>query len=369
MLALLMLLSGCGAAAPHEPRAQLAVAEALGEPAGQGFARATSPRPFSFPTDHGPHREYAAEWWYYTGNLTSDDGRQYGFQLTFFRFGLAANATPRESAWAANEIYMAHFALSDIAGGKFYAFERFSRAAAGLAGAQAEPFRVWLEDWSSDGLGPTGTPMRIRAAQDGVALDLTLEAGKPIVLQGDQGLSQKSGEAGNASYYYSMTRMPASGTIQTPTNTSTVAVQGNAWMDREWSTSALGPDQVGWDWFALQLGDGREIMFYQLRLRNGQSDPYSKGILVAADGSTTLLKRDDVQLIVTNTWQSLRGTTYPAAWSLRIPSQAIDLQITPLLANQELPLSVTYWEGAVQISGTSTGRGYVELTGYADNGS
>lgn len=362
-----LLLISCAAPAPQEPRARLAVAEAMRVAGAEGFARATEPRPFVFPQDHGPHPEFAVEWWYYTGNLADTDGRRFGFQLTFFRFAIAPDAAPRDSAWAARDIYMAHFALADVTAGRFYAFERFSRGAAGLAGAQGEPFRVWLEDWEALGRGPQGTPMRLRAAEGDVALDLTLEAGKPPVLQGDRGLSQKSTEPGNASYYYSLTRMPAAGTMRAAGADHRVA--GLAWMDREWSTSALGPDQVGWDWFALHLDDGRDLMFYQLRLKGGGSDPFSKGVLVAADGAYCPLARDEVRLEPTGAWTSPRsGGVYPAGWRLAVPAEGIDLTITPLLPDQELPTTVVYWEGAVQIAGSATGYGYLEMTGYADEG-
>ncbi|MDW8213492.1 MAG: lipocalin-like domain-containing protein [Roseiflexaceae bacterium] len=357
-------LTACAAPAPSaEPRARLAVAEAMAGGDMAGFARAVEPRPFVFPRDHGPHPEYAIEWWYYTGNLQSPEGRRFGFQFTIFRTGLMPGEPERPSAWAANSVYMAHFALSDISGGRFHAFERFSRGAAGLAGAQSEPFRVWLEDWIAEGVGPDGTPMRVRAAEGDVAIDLTLTAGKPPVLQGDRGLSQKSADAGNASYYYSFTRMPISGTVRV--GGATHRVSGLGWMDREWSTSALGENQVGWDWFALHLDDGRDLMFYRLRLRDGGIDPYSKGVLVNADGMAQRLDADDVLVEPLDYWTSPRsGATYPARWRLRVPAEAIDLTLTPLLADQELPVTVVYWEGAVSISGSASGSGYIEMTGY-----
>ncbi len=358
------MLSACSVPATTvEPRARLAVAEAMAAGDTAGFARATEPRPFVFPRDHGPHPEYAIEWWYYTGNLQSPDGRRFGFQFTIFRTGLMPGDPQRSSAWASNSIYMAHFALSDITGGKFHAFERFSRGAAGLAGAQSEPFRVWLEDWVVEGQGPDGMPMRLYATAGDVAIDLTLAAGKPPVLQGDRGLSQKSADAGNASYYYSFTRMPVTGAVRI--GTSTHQVSGLGWMDREWSTSALGEDQVGWDWFALHLDDGRDLMFYRLRLRNGGIDPFSKGVLVGADGAARRLNADDVLVEPLDEWTSPRsGATYPARWRLRVPAEAIDLTLTPLLADQELPVTVVYWEGAVSISGSAGGSGYIEMTGY-----
>jgi predicted secreted hydrolase len=334
-----------------------------------GFARATAPREFVFPQDHGPHPDYAIEWWYYTGNLDTAQGRHFGYQLTFFRIGLTPTPPARASDFATSNIYMAHFALTDVANQKFYAFERFSRGAAGLAGAQGQPFRVWLEDWQAAGAGADGLPMRLQAAQDDVAIDLTLQGGKPIVLQGDHGLSQKSDEPGNASYYYSLTRMPTRGSIRAGAETSDVS--GLSWMDREWSTSSLGANAVGWDWFALQLSDGRDLMYAQLRDAAGNTI-YSDGTLVDPAGSTRRLARSEVMLEATNEWTSPRsGGRYPSGWRLRVPSQGLDLTLTPYLADQELPLTTVYWEGAVKIAGTAAGapiggNGYVELTGYGE---
>jgi predicted secreted hydrolase len=373
-----LLLSSCTNTTPTAlPTSQSSAVQSAGGIATAGFARATAPHEFVFPLDHGPHPEYAIEWWYYTGNLDTAQGRHFGYQLTFFRIGLTPTPAARASDFATSNIYMAHFALTDVANQKFYAFERFSRGAAGLAGAQGQPpstglrpgFRVWLEDWAAAGMGADGTPMRLQAAQDDVAIDLTLAGGKPIVLQGDHGLSQKSDEPGNASYYYSLTRMPTRGTIRVGTETSDVS--GLSWMDREWSTSALGSNAVGWDWLAVQLSDGRELAY--ARLRNAAGDTiYSDGTLVDQVGSTRRLARSEVALEATGEWTSPRsGGRYPSGWRLRIASQALDLKLTPYLADQELPLTTVYWEGAVKVEGTAGGRpiggnGYVELTGYGE---
>lgn len=354
---------------PAEPRATLSVAQALGGETA-GFARAIAPRSFSFPADHGPHPKFRIEWWYFTGNLETAVGRHFGFQLTFFRTALAPKPVERVSAWGTTQVHMAHFALTDVGGKRFYAFDRFSRSALGLAGAKVQPFHVWLEDWSAQGMGREALPMRLHAAQGGVAIDLTLQSVKPVVLQGNKGLSQKGAEPGNASYYYSLTRMPTRGTIRVASET--FQVKGLSWMDREWSTSALEKDQVGWDWFALQLSDGREVMFYQIRRRGGSADPFSSGTLVRADSSTRLLTRDQVQVEVLDHWQSPRGgTRYPSRWRLHIPTEKLELEITPYLNDQELNVSVRYWEGAVQAHGTGNGQplsgnGYVELTGYGN---
>lgn len=362
------LLTACAAPAQPEIRAALGAVEAVNSAADAGFARVTAPRPFVFPADHGPHPEYAIEWWYYTGNLRAADGRRFGFQLTFFRRGLTPEPAERASEWGASAIYMGHFAVSDIDGGQFYAYDRFSRDAAGLAGASGAPFRVFLEDWSAEGSGPEGMTMRLRAAEGAVAIDLTAESTKPPALQGDRGYSQKGAQPGNASYYYSLTRMATSGTITV--GGEPFAVEGLSWMDHEFGTSALEGDAIGWDWFSLQLDDGHDLMYAQLRTPTGVS--YQFGSLVAPDGSTTILDPAAVSVEVLDTWESPRsGATYPARWRLRTAEIGLDLEIRPHLAHQELPVSVVYWEGAVGATGSLGGRsvggnGYVELTGYAE---
>lgn len=354
-----------------EPR--LSLNQALGEGLA-GFARADRPREFQFPDDHGPHPAYRTEWWYYTGNLKSAEGRHFGFQLTFFRTALNAptDRAGRTSAWGMQDVYMAHFALSDVAAQRFHAFQRLSRTALGLAGASAAPFRVWLEDWSVTGETAVGQPvsMQLFAEEQNVALDLRLVSDKPIVLHGRNGLSQKGAAAGQASYYYSLTRLRSAGVIRL--GDEEFQVQGLSWMDREWSTSVLSEALQGWDWFALQLTNGQELMVYQVRQQSGGIHPLSSGTLVAADGRPQALTSADFHIEVLKTWQSpTDGTTYPAKWRVRIPGEAIDLTITPYMADQEMHTLIRYWEGAVRARGTLQGRplegdGYVELTGYAE---
>lgn len=348
------------------------VAQALGGVPDEGFARATTARTFRFPFDHGPHPEYRNEWWYFTGNLTSDSGRRFGYELSIFRIALSPVAAARTSAWGTNQVYMAHLALTDVASRQFHFFERFARGAAGLAGAQAAPFAVWLEDWRVEADTRDVRRWRLRAAADGVALDLTLVPAKPVVLQGSRGLSRKSADPGNASYYYSLPRLATDGSLSVAG--ATHRVSGSSWLDREWGTSALGKDQVGWDWFALQLADGSELMLYQLRRTDGGADPFSAGVLIAPDGRTTRLARDDFVIDVLARWRSPRGGDYPARWRLSVPRAQLALDVAPVLADQELAVSVRYWEGAVDVRGTRAGRevagvGYVELTGYADTAS
>jgi predicted secreted hydrolase len=341
------------------------------------FTRVEGPRPFVFPRDHGPHPDYQTEWWYYTGNLEGSEGQRFGYQLTFFRRAgqPAAARADRPSPWAADQIYMAHFTLTDTAAEQFHYSERFERGAAGLAGALPDEedsdarFEVWLHDWSVRQVADDEYLLRV---QDGdVSLDLRLTDRKGPVFQGDQGYSRKGPEPGNASLYYSFTRLESEGTISIEGRT--YPVNGLSWMDREISTSALSQGQVGWDWFALQLDDGSELMVYVIRRSDGSVDRFSSGLFVFPDGTSRVLSSQDYQISVEDRWRSphSRGE-YPARWHIRVPSLGLDLQVQPQLADQELNVTVIYWEGSVAVSGTREGQlvrgyGYVELTGYAQS--
>jgi len=334
-----------------------------------GYARADRVRDLKFPDDHGAHPEYQTEWWYYTGNLDASNGRHFGYQFTFFRRAITPTEISRASNWATNQIYFAHFALTDVKNNTHTATERFSRGAAGLAGATGNPFRVWLETWDAvETLHATS----LHADDAGRALNLTLTSSKPIVLQGDRGLSQKSADAGNASYYYSFTRLATTGTITV--NGEQLAVNGTSWMDHEWSTAVLGPNAIGWDWFSIQLSDNRELMLFQIRQKDGSIEPLSSGTLVERDGSTRRLTREQIKIDVQSTWKSnATGATYPGSWNVTIPLADIQLNIKPYVADQEMLVSILYWEGAVGISGQSNsktvaGSGFVEMTGYAGSG-
>ncbi len=332
-----------------------------------GFVRALGPYDWQFPADHGPHPAYQTEWWYYTGNLASADGRRFGFQFTIFRRALTPTVVESPSEWRTNQVYMAHFTVTDAAGNRFYQHQRFSRGGAGLAGATVDPlFRVWLEDWEVAAQDADALWTRITAHAADVAVDLVLEQIKPPALQGDHGLSPKSDAPGSASYYYSLTRLLTEGTVTI--GGETYAVSGATWMDHEFSTSALGDNAQGWDWFGLQLDDGRELMLGRIRLIDGGIEPVFGGLLVLADGSTRRLAADDFTVEATGTWRSPHsGAVYPAGWRIRVQTGEdgpLDLVLTPLIADQELTEGFTYWEGAVRITGDVTGYGYVELTGY-----
>jgi len=372
-------------------RATLSATAALAGSDTAGYARATEPRAFEFPQDHGPHPEYRTEWWYLTGNLEDTRGRRFGYQLTFFRNSLAPEPPGGRSRWSTNQLWMAHLGLTDVEGGAHLSAERMARGAAGLAGGVSEPFRVWLEDWEIRHIlsaesaepgakGEAGTnetaeaeglfPLLLTAREGDVELRLELTSSRPPVFQGEAGLSQKGPDPGNASYYISFTRLPTRGTVRVGDQVFQVA--GDSWMDREWSTSALDEIHEGWDWFSLQLDDGRDLMFFELRRADGRVEPLNHGVLVEPDGSYRILGAEEVELEVLDRWDSpLDGASYPSGWRMRIPSHGVDLVIEPLLRNQEVNLSIRYWEGAVEAwgdgpDGSVRGRGFVELTGYGE---
>jgi predicted secreted hydrolase len=362
-----------------------------------GFAEAREPRAFEFPRDHGPHREFRREWWYVTGNLDAANGDRFGFELTFFRFALTPSAmavnqsmetTPaappgraiavQASAWRTHELFMAHFAVSDVARQRFRFSQKLSREALGLAGAQVEPLSIWIDDWRlsaepgvdavSAASAPSELAWTLHAEQEGYAVDLRLEPLSEPVLNGVAGLSRKAPDPNAASYYYSIPRLRVSGRLSR--GSESLPVQGLAWLDREWGSGGLSSGQSGWDWYALQLSDGTALMFYALRDRDGRPDPYSAGTWVATTGEARRLAAPDVEIAATGSWRSRTGARYPAGWRLRVHSLALEVTVRPVLADQELETSPRYWEGAVDVSGRREGRavegrGYVELVGYA----
>lgn len=337
-----------------------------------GFAAADGSRPLTFPADLGAHSDFRTEWWYYTGNLETAQGRHFGFELTIFRVGLIPPtvALPADSKWSGRDLYFAHFAVSDIADENFHAFQRYSRPGPGLAGAQADPYRVWLEDWMIAEQSPG--VYRLQAAQEGIALDLMLTDEMGIVLHGENGYSRKGRDVTNASYYYSQPRLRAEGVVRL--KGAQYDVSGLAWKDHEFSTSVLDEDQVGWDWFSMQFEDGRALMLFQLRERDGTTSDASSGTFVTADGTPQPLQKTDFEISVLDQWRSPHtGGLYPALWTLQIREPDCSLDVEPWMADQEINFPpITYWEGAVRFEGTCDGapvrgNGYIELTGYAGN--
>jgi predicted secreted hydrolase len=338
----------------------------------EGFAFADGSRPLNFPEDFGAHEDFRTEWWYYTGNLQTPDGRPFGFELTIFRVSLLPPTVelPDDSDWYDRSLYFAHFALSDIDDERFYAFERYSRPGPGLAGAQGEPYRVWLEDWTITGSGPGS--YELQAAEDEVTLDLTLTDEMGVILHGEEGYSRKGTSVTNASYYYSQPRLRAEGSVWV--DGTQYRVSGLVWMDHEFSTSVLDEDQTGWDWFSLQFEDGPALMLFQLRERGGETSESSSGSFIPDDGRVQSLQKKDFEINVIEQWRSPHTQgLYPSAWEIRLTTPACVLQAKPRMADQELNFpAVTYWEGAVRFEGTCggvavRGNGYVELTGYVGN--
>lgn len=364
LICLILLISACDQ--PPESTG-INLNAALGGMPAAGFARAVEPRQFEFPSDHAAHSEFRNEWWYVTGHLQTEAGRQFAYQVTFFRIALSPQRPENSSNWATNQVWMTHIALTDLAANQHLHDQRFARGAAGLAGQQMKPFKVWLEDWQILGQANGEFPWTVQVANADFSLKLTLQPEKPAVLQGNQGLSQKSSEVGNASYYYSFTRLATTGSIHY--QHQDFQVMGSSWLDREWSTSVLGKDQVGWDWFSLQFEDGHELMFYQLRKSSGEADQaYSQGKWIAADASTRNLSLKDVELKPLKYWQARNGTHYPIAWELNYPAIKGRWRVEAVVNDQLMETSVLYWEGAVRVidleSAQVVGLGYLELSGY-----
>lgn len=343
----------------------------LSAPNTAGFAQALEPGVMQFPRDLGPHPEYQTEWWYYTGNLQTAEGRQFGYQLTFFRSALVPENQFEDSAdgsnWRTTQVYLAHFTISDIAAEQFYAQEQFSRGAAALAGAQAEPYHIWLNHWQAEEVGPG--QVRLLAQGEATTLELLLTATLPPVLHGDEGLSAKGAEPGNASYYYSLIGLESAGTITV--NGESFAVTGESWKDHEYSTSALSEGSVGWDWYSIQFDNDYALMFFQIRREDGTLEPFSSGSWIDPQGKVTPLMLADWQMEPLDTWTSpTSGAEYPIGWRITIDRIGLELEGSALMPNQELNVSTTYWEGASAFTGTLNGEpvtalGYVEMTGYA----
>jgi predicted secreted hydrolase len=344
-----------------------AIAAAWAEDTNQkGWVAALPGYQIILPKDHFPHYQFRTEWWYFTGNVETADGRAFGYQLTFFRYGYRPPGTgqPVSSRFVINDVKFAHFAVTDVSAGKFHFDSRVSRGAYGEAGFADGKRLAWIDDWELD----FSNNFRLKAAAKDFAIELELTPEKPAVLQGEEGLSQKADGPGHASYYYSITRLNTSGTVKI--GAENYQVEGRSWFDREWATNQLAPEQSGWNWFAIQLSDGSDMMLYQMRLRHGGIDSHSNGKWIAKDGVSADLAADEFQLSPQKYWVSPASkANYPVAWKLTVPKINLDLEISPTLEDQELNLAVVYWEGSIRIKGRRAGKpvdgvGYMELTGY-----
>lgn len=329
------------------------------------FRLATPGYEFVFPRDHGSHPDYRTEWWYFTGHLRTQSGRRYGFEVTFFRVGITPPG-PKETAWDLQQVMPAHFAVTDLAAKSFRYYEKLNRASPFTADAAVGRLDVFNEGWRLT-TAPDGA-WRLAASEGKDAIDLVLRTRKPPAIHGENGISVKAQGAGFASHYYSMTRLEAAGTINGERAT------GQAWMDHEFGSSALRESQQGWDWFSIQLDNESEIMLYVIRKTDGTPDVTSSGSLITSDGRVIHIRREQMRITPLGQWKSKQsGATYPMGWRVELPRFGVTLTLRPLLREQELvtrgSTRVTYWEGAVDVTGSFDGvavrgDGYVEMTGY-----
>ncbi|MCG8637199.1 MAG: carotenoid 1,2-hydratase [Desulfobacterales bacterium] len=377
---LVCILVTAGCSSPQDPGTVDIVRALSSDGEDACFDRAKVPGIIKFPEDHGPHDTFKTEWWYYTGNLKTAEGRHFGYQLTFFRQALACETPSGTSAWRTSQLYFAHFAITDTRNRRFHSAQRMNRGSAGLAGATA--FHVWIDDWNASASSETGKrTVRLTARERGgqaekekgshgtgsnIAVDLSLIAEKTPIFQGDRGLSRKG--PGNASYYYSFPGMVTKGFITV--GTETYAVSGRSWFDHEWSTSALGADVTGWDWFAIHIHEGplsgTDIMVCQVRNSEGLPNGYGFGSVSFAGGRFAILRESQFSIRPEQYWKSPEtGRTYPAGWTIRLNEPRLSLDVTPVTDGQEHTRMFPYYEGAIRVAFPGgSGLGYVEMTGY-----
>ena len=350
--------------------------------ADDSYRRALPGYAYQFPRDHFDHPDFRTEWWYYTGNLATAEGRRFGYELTFFRHGVNRSAGETANVWALKDVWLAHFALSDIDGGQFRHAERMNRSGPGLAGVSSQDAVVWNGNWrvrwQLDPQQRAGfSSKQLIALAEGFRVDLGMRSEKPPVTHGVNGVSQKSAGAGRASHYVSLTRLLTQGQIELQGRT--FQVEGLSWMDHEFFTHSLEANQSGWDWFSIQFEDMSELMLYRLRRKDGSVEPYSSGTYVPPNGTSIHIPFNDYSLEPTRNegemWTSpTTKAKYPLRWTLRVPSLGIEATTTTRLRQQELVgrsgASPAYWEGAIEVRGDRNGkplngRGYLEMTGYA----
>jgi predicted secreted hydrolase len=334
---------------------------------GSQFKQALPGYRYEFPRDYFSHPEYGTEWWYYTGNVADAKGKRFGFELTFFRVGVD-RSKEASAADGLADLFMAHLALSDLDGGGYYHAQRMNRPA--WAGVDESHGQIWNGNWS---VSWHGDDQELRGIDPRFSFLLLAHPEKPVVVHGEDGVSQKAAGAGHASHYFSFTRMKTTGTIEL--NGKSYVVSGLSWMDHEFFTQSLGPAQVGWDWFSVQLDDNTELMLYALRRADGSTDPYSSGTYVDAQGKARHLRFGEFTLTPKGERWSREGSAvkYPVEWEIAVPSLGLDLGLSTPLKQQEFfgdkQFATNYWEGAVELSGKRGGAdihgvGYLEMTGY-----
>lgn len=387
LLGTFVALAGCDETPPERSGAGFA---GLGESTA-GFVQAGPDTTLSFPEDHGAHPDYRIEWWYLTANLEDEQGEPLGLQWTLFRQALLSSETtppeerPEPTPWAADQLWMAHMAVSR--GAQHGVAERFARSHSaapsqqtdGQAGAVASPFRAWLDDWvlKSEVTEPgadtferlTLTAFEGEGDGDGegkarLGYQLTLTAEGPLVLHGRDGFSQKAAD-GQGSHYYSQPFWRIEGKVTLAGETHTVS--GRGWLDREWSSQLLSPDQAGWDWFSLHLDDGRRLMAFRLRGGGDDGGDYRSGSWIAPDGTTRPLASQELAMTPLAT-SPVAGREVPTRWRLEVPGENLDLLVEAPHAERWMDTTVPYWEGEVVArdhdGGERLGVGYLEMTGY-----
>ncbi|MFJ4348870.1 lipocalin-like domain-containing protein [Pseudomonas sp. NPDC089401] len=342
-----LLLAGCDAPVP--PAKSFA---GLGSEAA-AFKPVTPGVPLVFPRDHGAHDGYRIEWWYVTANLQDAQGRDWGVQWTLFRSALRPG--PETLGWNSPNLWMGHAALTGPGGHQVG--ERLARGGIGQAGVEAQPFRAWIDDWALQ--GDDIDHLRMAANGQGFRYDLTLSSDKPLVLQGVQGYSEKSGK-GQASYYYSQPFYRVSGEVER--GGQRFPVTGQAWLDREWSSQPLAAGQSGWDWFSLHLANGAKLMLFQVR--EDQGTPYRAGTWVDPQGQVRALQGAEVELTPLAWTRQDNGKQLPTRWRVQVPAVQLDVQVEALEGKAWLGTRFPYWEGPVRVTGSGQGRGYLEMTGY-----
>ena len=319
-----------------------------------GFAQPEAGRGFDFPADYGAHPATRIEWWYLTADLTGPDGAQYGLQWTLFRSALAP--VTREG-WSDPQLWMGHAAVTTK--DAQHVAERLGRGGIGQAGVTAAPFAAWIDDWRMAARKGTAgmTALDLAATGADFGYTLTLDATGPIVPQGDGGYSVKSA-AGQASAYYSQPFYRAKGTLRLPGGD--VAVTGEAWLDREWSSQPLASDQTGWDWFSLHLDSGAKVMGFRLR---DSGDGFTSATWIDPDGTPDPQAPGLLRVTPLGTAR-VAGRTLPVRWQIELPSHGLDIETTPLNPKAWMPTLFPYWEGPIAFTGSHAGRGYLEMTGY-----